>query len=576
MIGWQRRLFSYARPEAAGLVGVGLLTLASVAADLLRPWPLKLILDYVVAAKPLPPEWQWMAHLPGALMAKGLVVWLAAAMLAIVLVGWLLRIARYWLEIGIGFRLSFLLGGALLDRLQHLSLTFHARHATGDLVKRVITDTACTKSLVIDFSLPLLTSLLTLIAMVGVLWHLSPPLALLAVGVIPTLFLVIRVFQKPMTERALAEYNAQGDLMGTAERSLTALPLVQAFGTESREEGNFAHVASRMGSAHLDNIRKQLHFKISGNAILALGSASVLTYGGLLVQQGRMTLGDLVVFLDYLLALYEPLNLLAYLFAAYTGAAAAAQRVLPLLDHQDEVREPESPLPLPSPVRGSLQFEDVGFSYEPGRPVFQNVSLTVKPGEFLAIVGPTGIGKSTLVSLIPRLYDCTHGRVLLDGIDVRRIPLQKLRAQVSMVLQESFLLPMSIRENIAYAKQDASMAEIELAARRARAHDFIEALPSGYDTVIGERGCTLSGGERQRLSIARAFLKDAPILILDEATAALDSEAESAVLSAIDALTAGRTTLLITHRISAARRADRVVELSEGGLMESSPEMQGV
>jgi ATP-binding cassette subfamily B protein/subfamily B ATP-binding cassette protein MsbA len=481
-------------------------------------------------------------------------------------VAWALRLWKHWLEITVGSRLTFHLGAALLDHLQRLSLSFHARSATGDLVKRVTTDCSCVKSLMMDFAVPVATSTLTLFGILFVLWRISPILSVVALIVTPCLFFVIRAFKEPMTDRSFHEYTVQGELMALAERTLSAIPMVQAFGREPLEEHRFVNLSERMGRAHLSTVRKQLHFKLIGNAVLAFGTAGVMGLGGVFVLNGALTLGDLVVFLDYLLWLYDPLSSLAYQFGAYTGAAAAAQRVLPVLSSDEHVPEPIHPVPVPARVQGLLQFEDVHFAYSPDRPILQGISVSLHPGEIVALVGPTGAGKSTLVSLIPRLHDCRQGRVLLDGVDVRHWAIRDLRAQVSMVLQEPFLLPLSVRENIAYGKPAASFDEIQSAAIQARADGFIRALPQGYETVLGERGITLSGGERQRIAIARAFLKDAPILILDEATAALDTESEAAVMAAIADLTRGRTTILIAHRPSSARRASRIVALREGRL----------
>jgi ATP-binding cassette subfamily B protein len=314
-----------------------------------------------------------------------------------------------------------------------------------------------------------------------------------------------------------------------------------------------------------------LQFKVGVNAATAVGTAAMMLLGGFQVLQGSLSVGGLLVFLAYMASLYSPLETLAYLSSGFAAAAAKARRVLEILDTEEGVRDrPGARVlpPCPAGERGHVQLRGVTFGYEPGVALLKEINLEARPGETVALVGPTGAGKSTLVSLIPRFFDPWEGQVLLDGIDIRDIQLTSLRAQVALVLQEPFLLPLSIAENIAYGRPGASHDQIVAAAVAAHADPFIRQLPQGYDTVIGERGATLSGGERQRLAIARAFLKDAPILILDEPTSALDAQTEAHVMAALARLMQGRTTFIIAHRLSTIRRASRIAVLEAGRIVE--------
>jgi ATP-binding cassette subfamily B protein/subfamily B ATP-binding cassette protein MsbA len=315
-------------------------------------------------------------------------------------------------------------------------------------------------------------------------------------------------------------------------------------------------------------LASELQFRIGIDGSVALGTAAVMVIGGWQVLGASSSLGTLIVFLSYLTALYAPLVALAYVSSTFAHAAGSARRVTEVLDARDMVRDAPGAEPLPNPARGHVRLEGIVFGYEPGRPVLKEISLEVMPGETVALVGATGAGKTTLVSLIPRLFDPWEGRVLVDGRDVRAATLSSVRARVALVLQDPFLLPVSIADNIAYARPDASREAIVAAAVAANADGFIRRLPNGYDELIGERGVTLSGGQRQRLAIARALLKNASLLILDEPTAALDAGTEALVMEAIERLSCGRTTIIIAHRLATVRRADRVVALDSGRLAE--------
>jgi ATP-binding cassette subfamily B protein len=568
MRGWWLRLVRYARPELRGLCFLVLTILVAVLLDTLTPWPIKLLADNALAGEPLPAAAAWIGALPGAASPEGLVVWLAAGSVLLFLGARGLRIAQRYVENGVGNRMVYDLGADLFDHMQRLSLRFHTRRSRGDLLRRVTTDSRCVQELLIGVFLPIISSAAALLMMFGVMWQLDRTLTLVALVAVVPISGAIRLFMPSLTQRAYRQQEVEGELMSQAERTLTALPLVQSFSREDAEDRRFRSLARQSRRAYLASIMAQLRFKVAVGTSMALGSAAILVLGGYHVLEGSLSVGSLLVFIAYLATLYAPLETLSQLSAGMAGAAANARRVFEVLESEDGVREVPGAQPLSAPVRGHVRLEDAVFGYEPDRPVLAGVSLEAQPGETLALVGSTGAGKSTLVSLIPRFFDPWSGRVTLDGRDVRDTTLASLRSQVSLVLQEPFLLPLSVAENIAYGRPGASLQEITAAAQAAHADDFIRRLPQGYDSVLGERGATLSGGEQQRLSIARALLKDAPVLILDEPTSALDAESERLVLDALGRLMRDRTTFLIAHRLSTVRGADRIAVIDGGRVVE--------
>jgi ATP-binding cassette subfamily B protein/subfamily B ATP-binding cassette protein MsbA len=370
-----------------------------------------------------------------------------------------------------------------------------------------------------------------------------------------------------MTRIASAQHQAEADMMSAAEQTMSAVPLVQAFGRENHEDQRFRNLTENVITCNMRVLVTQLQYKLVVGFTTAVGTAVVMAVGGLYVLNGALSLGSLIIFLSYLVALYGPMETLAHLSSTYADSTARAQRVAEILDSETSPEEPAEPKklrPLNRKTGRSVSFDDVTFGYAPEHPVIRDLSLDIGSGQTVALVGATGVGKTTLVSLIPRFFDPWSGRVLIDGVDVRSLRLRELRSNIAMVLQEPFLFPVTIAENIAYGRPDCSQQEIKDMALAANADEFIQNLPLGYETRIGERGVTLSGGQRQRIAIARALLYDAPILILDEPTAALDVENEALILEALDRLMAGRTTIIIAHRLSTIRKADFVVRLNDG------------
>jgi ATP-binding cassette subfamily B protein/subfamily B ATP-binding cassette protein MsbA len=574
---WYRRLLTYAPRHARGLALTAALPLVGVALEVLRPWPLKVIVDDVLKGRPLPRGLAWVAALPGGSSVNGQLAWLAAGTVSLFTLAQLVSVIVMHVRSEVGGRMSSDLGADLLDRVQRIPPGRHGR-TTGDLVKRVTLDTAAVKELVLSVLIPLVMSLVTLGVMFAVMWRIDRWLAILALAAAVPMAVLIKLFAKPMAERSYAQQELEGEMLALAEQTLTAIPVVQAFAREEFEDRRFRALSARTVAAYLRAVGSQLQFKVATGLVLALGTAAVMGIGGMKVLRGGgggagLTVGELLVLLSYLASLYAPLETLAYLSQGFATASASGRRAIELLDAGGEL--PESTHPTPLAVSRSagrrLTWDRVSFGYREGAEILHDVSLEVAPGRMLAVVGPTGAGKSTLVSLVPRLIDPWSGRVLIDGVDVREAKLADVRGQVSMVLQESFLLPLSVAENIAYGRPGATRDEVERAAVAANADAFIRALPQGYDTVIGERGATLSGGERQRLAIARAILKDAPILILDEPTASLDAATEAAVMSALSRLMEGRTTIVIAHRLATVRRADAVAVIDGGRLVQYGP-----
>ncbi len=564
-----RRLLPYAWRRRAALVVVAAAMLTTVGLSALTPWPMKVIVDNALGGKPLPP---WLADvfaaLPGPESREALLWWATGTTAIVFILGWAAGLALAWAGVRFGERMAYDVAGDLFAHLQLLSLRYHSRNAIGSSIRRITTDSGCVATMVQDAMLPAAVALVSVVTMFSIMWALDPVLTLVAITIVPLMIFTMRRFSSPMLERSYDQQLAEGEMYETIEQTLTGLPVVQAFGREDAGDKRFGDNTEQILGATIAMTWAQFKFKLLIGVATALGTAAVFWLGASHSLSGALTTGTLLVFLAYLGSLYGPLEEMSYSSSTITEAAGSARRVVEVLDAPAEVADAPDAIALEE-VRGQVTYEHVGFGYERERPVLEDVSFEVHPGQVLAIVGATGAGKSTLVSLLPRFFDPDAGRVLLDGHDLRSLRVKTVRDNVSLVLQESFLFPFSIGENIAYGRPEASSEEIEAAARAANAHEFISALPEGYDTVVGERGATLSGGERQRVAIARALLKDAPILILDEPTSALDAETEGMLLEALDRLMAGRTTLVIAHRLSTIRGADQIVVLEHGHVIEA-------
>jgi ATP-binding cassette subfamily B protein len=538
---------------------------AEVIFRLLEPWPLKFVFDRLIPTAKLPtplPGLRWLESLPTAQL-------LIAAAVLLVIVTTFRAIAAYNSVVGfakVGTRVLTKLRARLYRHVQYLSLSFHSRARTGDLVLRVVQDVGMLQDVAVRAFLPLFGKVVLLVAMTALMFVLNWRLALVSLSVLPLFWLRTLRLTRRIQEVSREQREQQGAMAATATESIHGIRTVQALSLE----GTFAKVFS----VENDKILKQeirakrlsAALERSIDVLVAIATALVLWYGGTLAVRGAITAGDLIIFLAYLKYAYRPIQDFAKYSARLAKASAASERVLELLDRVPDVRDLPGARTAP-PLRGEIRFEDVSFRYERDSLLFERLNLTVQAGQHVALVGPSGGGKSTLLSLILRLYDPEAGRVLMDGQDVRAFTLESLRSQISVVLQDNLLFAATVRDNIAcgtIADQDA----VESAARLANAHDFISALPNGYGTVIGERGVTLSHGQRQRIAIARAAVRKAPILILDEPTTGLDKDNERAVLSALEKLYEDRTTLLITHDLDQAARAGLILSLRDGAIVE--------
>jgi ATP-binding cassette, subfamily B, bacterial len=569
---WWLRIGSYARSETGSLLLIGALILLGVGLSLLTPWPLKLIVDYVLADKPLPQSLNWIRSFPGAESPKVLLAWLAAATVGLFLLSRATAILKRHAETGVGSRMVYALAADLFSHLQGRSLLLHFQGTTGDLIKRVTADTGCVRELVMRVFVPSVQAFLTLIGMLVIMWQMSRTLAIFALLLSFPLLIIIRFLSGPLSRHRYREQELQGQIYSLAEQTLSAMPLVQSFGREQHHSDHFHSLARKTIGANLRYELSGHQFKVSTATVTSLATACAMVYGGLSVRDGRLSVGSLLVLLVYFAALYSPLETLAYLVEGFASAKAGARRVLDILD-EDQQRITDAidakPLPCSKSARGALvRFEDITFGYTANRPVLTDVTFEIAAGETVAIVGETGIGKSTLMSLLLRFFDPWHGTIYIDGNDIRQVTIKGLRDCIAHMPQRPFLLPLSVAENIAYGRPNASRDEIIAAASAAKAEQFIRELPDGFDTVIGERGVTLSNGQKQRLSLARALLKEAQILILDEPTSALDAATEASILEDISSLFESRTTFVIAHRFSAIKRVSKVVVIADGRIVE--------
>lgn len=563
-----RRTATHLRPylrKETPLVAGGMLALfVEVLMRLAEPWPLKVVIDTVIAASGT----DVAGAAPGDVRATLTIA--AVALLGVVLVR---AVAAYLTTLAFALAGNRLLTRVRADayaHLQRLPMAFHDKARTGDLVQRVTGDVGRLKEVVVTAGLPLVGNIVTMLGMVVVVAFLDWPLALLMVAVVPLFLLAGRETSRSIHGVSKEQRKAEGELASLATETLSSMRVVHSYGLADHLQGRFAQSNGRSLTEGVRTKRLSARLERSTDVLVGLATALVLYVGAQRVLAGMLTPGELVVFLTYLKATFKPMRDLAKYTGRIAAAAASGERVVDLLEVEPTVRDHPEARTAPA-LRGELVLDDVWVSYTPDAPVLRGVSLRVAAGERVALVGSSGSGKSTLASLLSRLRDPDAGAVRVDGHDLRDLTLESLRSQVSVVLQESVLFATSIEENIAHGRPGATREEIEEAARIAGAHDFVEALPHGYATVVGERGATLSGGQRQRIAIARAAVRRAPVVVLDEALTGLDEGTEAEVLAALERLTAGRTTIVVTHDLAHARDCDRVVWLEGGEVVADGP-----
>lgn len=564
MIGVVSRFRAFLRPYRGLLVLGTVLSLAETALDLAKPWPLKFIVDNVLKASP------HVAHtsqpILGGASPQALLVAAIGALLAIVGTS---ALADYWstrLLAGAGERVGNDIRERLFAHLQRLSLRYHGHHEVGELTARVTSDVDRVQDMLVDGLSVLLPNALLMVGMAAVMFAVDPLFAAMALASSPFMALAIyrSTFNLKRASRRARRFG--GRVSSAATEGLGAIQVVQALSLEDRSEDEFRALNRASLDATLRAVKYQARLSPVVDLAAALSTAAVLWLGTNRVLSGRLTVGLLIVFVSYVGSLYRPIRQLSKFGYTLTRGAVSGERIRAALEETSEVADGPGAKAAP-PFRGRIEFADVWFSF--GRePVLRGMDLSIEPGEILAVVGPTGAGKSTLAALIPRLFDPQAGSVRIDGVDVREYSLRSLRSQVAMVLQDTVLFRGSLRDNIACGKPDASEAEIRRAADLALVDEFAQRLPEGYDTPLGERGVNLSGGQRQRVAIARALVRDAPILVLDEPTSALDAGAEALVIEGLQNLMAGRTTVVLAHRLSTVRHAHRIVVLSQGEIVE--------
>ncbi|HKS90178.1 MAG TPA: ABC transporter ATP-binding protein [Stellaceae bacterium] len=533
--------------------------------ELLKPWPLQIVIDYVLGGKPPP------AGGPlGALLALPKAWLLPLACLGIVAVhfgaGGLTLLHNYT-AISVGQRMVNDLRGDLYAHLQRLSLAYHGRQRVGDLLYRVTADSFAVQTMIMNGALPILSAGVLLIGMLAVLLPIDPLLTVLALTIVPALFVLIAAFNRKIVAVATEVRDLDSRVYSLVQWGMSAIKVVQAFTKEEEEHRRFMGASRDSLKATLRLYSWQTLYSGAVNVVVALGTAIVVYAGARAVMSGALTLGQLIVFIAYLAQLYAPINQITQSWGLIAGARVGAARVFEVLDTEADLPSGSRLLP-PSGPRATIEWRGVGFRYRPQTPVLNDIELRVAAGSRIAIVGATGAGKSTLLGLLPRFFDPVEGSVAIDGVDLREYSLASLRSRIAMVLQPPLIFPLSAADNIAYGRPGADRAMIENAARLARIDDTIAALPDGFDTLLGEAGAALSEGEKQRVTIARALLRDAPILILDEPTSALDVATEALVMQALDTLMRGRTTFIIAHRLSTVRSCERIVVLRDGRVAE--------
>src|SRR6266478_5605059 len=562
-----RRVLAYYRPFSAQTALGLILSLAASGLSLLKPWPFKIIVDDVLQRNP-------HARFGN---SPDLIPLLCLALVVIQILWGLLNLASNYLFVKIGLQALLKLRTDLYAYLQSLSLKYHDARRSSDSSFRVAYDSQSIQTIYNKGFTNIFGSIITLIAAFLVMVRIDWQLTLLSLAVVPAIVAAIYFFASRIRRDSTSIQEQESALLAQAQEGLSAVRMVHAFGREEWEVRQFHLQAQQSLHANLRLTLTNVNSALVISTLMVLGTAAMYYVGTLHVLAGTLTLGTLLVFSAYLLMLYQPLESITYTAWAMEGATAGARRCFEVLDREDDVADSPNAVAVES-AKGAIGFQNVSFSYAltaaspsgggQGRPVLQDVDLRIEPNQMIAIVGGTGAGKSTLLSLVPRFYDPTSGSVTLDGRNVREIKKKSLRAQIGIVLQDTLLFSTTIRENIAYGRPDATDDEIIDAAKRAQADEFIRQLPNGYANTVGERGGQLSVGQRQRIGIARAFLKNAPVLLLDEPTSALDPTTESAIMETIKELMRGRTTLIATHRLATIHDVDRIVVVERGRVVE--------
>jgi subfamily B ATP-binding cassette protein MsbA len=555
------------RPYRRALIIGSFLVIVTALADVASPWPLKVIVDNVLRGQHggFPVSLLFSA---GALPRETLLIATLLALAVIVGIGALADYLSTYLLAGVGERMIADLRAAVFTHVQRLSLSYYDRHRVGDLVTRITGDVDRVQDMLVAALSVLIPNLLVLVGIMAVILLLvDVEFALLALAVVPILFVTVFVFTQRIRTASRTARRSESEVASVVSEALSSVRVVQAYTGEMRHYGWFRTRNRERVEAGLRVVGLQATLNPAVDLIVAAGTIAVLWFGAHRVLSGEMTIGLLLVFLAYISQLYRPMRNLSKLSSILSRGQASAERVREVLAVDVAIKERPNAVHAGA-LRGRVALHEVTFGYLPGQPVLEGVSIEANPGELVAIAGPSGVGKSTLISLIPRLYDPWRGTVSVDGHDVREFTIASLRRQVALVLQDSVLFHGTIYDNIAYGAAGARPQEVFAAAEAAYVDEFVLSLPDGYDTMVSERGSTLSGGQRQRIAVARAIVRNAPIVILDEPTSSLDAVSEQYLMIGLDRLTAGRTVIVVAHRQSTLRRADRIYVLEEGRVVD--------
>ncbi len=571
------RALRFFRPDSGRLTTVLLLMLTSIGLNVLKPWPMALIVDCVLGNKPFPKWWPHIlnqgSHLPqlaGLILVLLMIHFSHAAVSAV----------QNYISIGVGLRGLQRVRNEVFGWLQRLSMRFHHGTEAGDIIFRAGTDTCAFPSLLQQGLLIAISALFTLVLMTIVMLRLNWQLTLYALSVVPLLFIAIKLFSREMRSRGLVAQQAESKVYAMIHQGIAALTLTQSYTRERDEQRRFAAETKRAQRRKMSQHGLEVLYWFAISVLLILNTALVTWLGARQVLASHLTIGELLVFLSYLGQMFDPLNQLSGVGATVSSSSASVRRVFEILDAPDDVKEHPAARSVVGhresyragkghlKVEGRIGYDDVSFGYKETHLALRKISFEINPGEAVAVIGPSGAGKTTLLNLLPRFFDPANGAVLLEGVDVRQLSVRDLRAQIALVLQEPIILPTTIAENISYGKAHARMDEIEAAARAANAHEFISRMPMQYRTIVGDGGTRLSVGERQRINLARAFLKDAPILVMDEPTSALDVESEAQVVESLKALMQGRTTLMVAHRLTTIQQVSKILVLESGVVAE--------
>ena len=554
-----RRVLRYYRPFLGQTLFGLCLSLIGIGLNLLKPWPFKIIVDdFLRAGSAIRPDWRFWVLL------------LCLALIGIQLLWGIINWITSYLFVKIGLQALLKLRTDLYSYLQSLSLKYHDARRSSDSSFRVAYDSQSIQTIYNKGFTNIFGSIITLIGTFLIMLRLDWQLTLVSLGIVPLVVGAIYLFAHRIRRESTSIQEQESAVLAQAQEGLSSIRMVHAFGREEFEVHQFQWHARQSLQANLRLTLTNVNSALVISTLMVVGTAMMYYIGTLHVLAGTLTLGSLLVFSAYLLMLYQPLESLTYTAWAMEGATAGAKRCFEILDRPDDVVDSPGAVAISS-AKGAIAFQAVSFGYVPDRFVLRDLDLHIEPNQIVGLAGGTGAGKSTLLSLVPRFYDPTAGSITLDGRDIRQITKKSLRAQIAIVLQDTLLFSTTVRENVAYGRPDATEEEIIEAARRAQADEFIREMPQGYDNLVGERGGHLSVGQRQRIGIARAFLKNAPILLLDEPTSALDPTTESAIMETIKELMRGRTTLIATHRLATIHNLDQIIVLDHGRIVEQGP-----